>query len=232
MTNRVFETVNDKGEPIKLKIKEPTYYINRMCEIEYKKAWGFCISQGVKMQSQLEESLKEAGIWGPDQDKKLREVEVETAIFLKLMDEAIKNNKASEAKDAALSAALARNKVHDLLLLKQSAFTHSTEGVAIEVKMEAYVAYGTVYENDDTKTYWKNYDHFIQNNETPAAIAAKDTYTRLLLNEHIAALKTLPENKYLIDTKIMSDDLRVLVPEKVPPVTVEKTKRGRKKTSK
>ncbi len=233
--DRFFETKDNNGNSIKLKIKEPNHYINRMCDIEYKKAWAFSVTEGVKLHSRLEEVLAENDIWGPEQEKEIKKVEIEVAIFLKLMEEAVKENKPNEAKDAAINAALARKRLTDLFTVKQSAFTHSVEGIALEVKLEAYVAYATIYADDETKQYWKNYHDFITNRDKQAAEDAIVKYTQILINEQIETLKGLPENKYLIDSKIMSEDLKVTIPARVEEETkpvVAGTKKKRKKLAK
>lgn len=213
--DRTFDTVDKNGQLVKLKIKESNYHIDKMCDIEFKKAWCFSIENGVKVRQKIEETLRDNSIWTDKEEQKLKSLEMEAAIYLNLLNKKIEEKDFDQAKEAALSAANARNKINSLLMLKQTAFSYSAEGLASEVKIEAYVAYATVYANDESKSYWKDYGDFIKNREEKAAIDAISLYTKLLIEENLNILKTFPENKFLIDNGYMTEEFRIPV-DKTP----------------
>jgi hypothetical protein len=146
--DRVFETIDHKGQTIKLRILEPTYEINRLCDIEYKKAWTFFLEQGVKTRAKIEKSLEEAGVWTHKEEKQLKECETKAALFLMVMTKNIKEGKKAEARAAALQLREVRDIAAELHQIKHTGLSYSCEGAAMEVKAEAYVAFATVYEDD------------------------------------------------------------------------------------
>lgn len=221
--DRVFETKDDQGQKIKLRILEPNYEINRLCEIEYKKAWTFFLEQGVKTRAKIEKSLQEAGVWTEKEEESLKECETKAAIYLMTMRENIKNNKLPEARQAALKLREARELAAELNTIKQIGLSYSCEGAALEVKAEAYVAFSTVYEDDHSKKYWKNYKDFTERREEIAAIDALELYTKMLTEDHFELLKSYPENKFLIEQGVYTEDLKPNLSHLVKSSTKSKT---------
>lgn len=230
--DRTFETEDINGNPIKLKLLVSNYEISRLCEIEYKKAWAFCLSEGVKTRQRLEEDLRDAGVWTNREEAKVKDLESKAAIFNILLNEAVKKKEIDEARQAALELAGLRSRLEDLLSIKQAAFSYSCEGTAAEVRAEAFVAYATVYANDETKHYWSGYKEFTERREEKAAQEALAKYVDIMVTENITILKELPENKFFIEHGILDSDLKPVKPKIVRKKKVVKKKVIKKKVKK
>jgi len=230
--DRTFETQDKDGNTIKLKLLISNYKISRYCEIEYKKAWSFCLTEGVKTRQKLEEDLRDAGIWSKKEETKIKDLETKCAVFIVLMNEAVKGGNIDEAREAALQVSALRSRVEELLSIKQAAFSYSCEGTASEVRAEAFVAYGTVYEGDESQKYWSSYKDFTSRREEQAAQAALSKYIEIMVSENIDILKGLPENEFFINHGILTEDLKPAkrtLPKKKK--TAKKKKAKKKKES-
>lgn len=226
--DRTFDTVDQDGNPIKLKLLVTNYELSRLCEIEYKKAWAFCLKEGVKIRQSLEEDLREAGVWTEKEETKIKDCETQCAIYIVLLNEALKNKNLDEAREAAVQISQLRSRAEDLLAIKQSAFAFSCEGTASEVRAEAFVAYGTVYDNEESKKYWSNYQDFTNRREEQAAQDALAKYIDLMVEENLTILKALPENKFFIEHGILDENLK---PAKKQIIKKKATKKKKKKST-
>lgn len=230
---RHVDTVDVEGNYIKLYLTPPNYEVTRMCDIEYKKAWTFCFQQKVKTHAALIRMFKENGDWTEAHDLKLNEVNVEIAINTVVLEKLQKNGEDQEnINRVALQLMESRNQAAQLSEQKQQAYLYSCEHAADQIRMEAYIAYAVVFADDQDKRYFANYEDFTERREEQAALDVYNAYLRIVLEENSNYIRNLPENKYLVSSGVLDENLRIkkarsLLKEKKVPV---KKKAAKKKT--
>jgi len=228
---RLIETIDKDGNPITLYLKEPDYNITRMCDIEYKKAWTFCFQEGVKTHAKLREMFQESGEWTEDNDRELNELNVNIAVKTVLLAKSQKNNNEKLAQDLALEIMELRNKAMGLSERKQQPLQYSCENAANEIRMEAYVAYATVYADDEDRRYFENYKDFTERRGEQAALDAYNTYLQIVLQENSEYIRGLPENRFLMESGLLDENMNV-VKKKSKPKQTTKKKTKKKATKK
>ena len=183
--NRIIETVDEKGNEIILYLYPSNYEINRLCDIEYRKSWTYAISNGVHPHRFLLEIFQKEKIWTEQYEKELTQLNADLAIQSILLDKFLKEGKKEEAKKNALDMYDKRNRAFVLSELKHEAFIHSAEGIAHEIRLEAYLAFATVYNEDRNKKFYKDYQDFTNRRNEQASIDISARYYSLILSENI-----------------------------------------------
>jgi len=208
---RYIETVDTEGNPIKLYLLSPNYEISRMCDIEYKKAWTFCFQEGVKTHAALMQLFKENGSWTEEHELKLNEVNVELAVNTVVLEKLQKEKKPDkESVDRiALQLMELRNQAAQLSEQKQQPYMYSCEHAADQIRMEAYVAYATVFADDHGRRYFKDYKDFTERREEQAALDVYNSYLQIVLKENSEYIRNLPENKHLVSSGVLDENLRI-----------------------
>lgn len=231
---RYVETVDSEGKPIKLYLMPPNYEITRMCDVEYKKAWTFCFQQGVKTHAALIQLFKESGDWTDEHERKLNEVNVEIAVNTVVMEKLKKEKQDQKSIDrVALQLMDLRNQAAQLSEQKQQPYIYSCEHAADQIRMEAYIAYATVFADDHGKRLFKDYKDFTERREEQAALDVYNAYLRIVLEENSEYIKNLPENKHLVSSGVLDENLRIKKARSiVKELKEEKTKKAKKRPAK
>jgi hypothetical protein len=195
-----------------------------MCDIEYKKAWAFCLQEKVKTHASLVQIYRENGLWTEDHERKLQELNIEMAVNSVTLEN-IKKGKSQKDKDKANELALKiltlRNQSAALAEIKAQPYQYSCEHAADQIRMEAYLAYAAVYEDDRKRRYFENYKDFTEKRQEQAALDVYGVYLQIVTEENSEYIKNLPENKYLVSSGILEANLRA----KKKTTVVKKTKK-------
>lgn len=208
---RHIKTVDKDGKELILYLSPPDYEITRMCDIEHKKAWAFCLKEGVKTHAALVQMYKDNGTWTEEHDAKLQSVNIELAINSVVLEN-LKRSKSKKdidkANDVALKILQLRNQAAALSELKSQPYLYSCEHAADQIRMEAYLAYATVYEDDRKKRYFTSYQDFTEKRQEQAALDIYSVYLQMITEENSEYIKNLPENQYLVSSGMLDDNLR------------------------
>lgn len=207
---RIIDTVDTKGNPIKLQLKEPDYEITRLCDVEYKKAWTFCFQEGVKTHDRLQKMFLDQGEWTEDHDRQLNELNVNIAVKTVLLEKCNMKGRLDTAKQLALEIMELRNQAMTLSQLKQQPFQYSCENSANEIRMEAYIAYATVYADDEDSRFFKNYKDFTERREEKASLDVYNAYLQIVLQENSDFIRNLPENSFLMEQGFIDKDMKMI----------------------
>lgn len=202
------DTFDNEKNPIKLCLLKPNVKINKLCDIEYKKAWIFLLRKEIPLHKTLLKEFEERGVWTDKHQKELNELNVKIGLQTQLMDKFMRQEKMEDVQKAALELVELRNKSYELIEIYNQAFNFSCEGGANEIRHEAYVAYATVYENDLEKKYFQDYDDFKKRRDERAAIDIHYAYMQHVVDENQTFVKNLPENKCLINIGYLTQELR------------------------
>jgi len=204
----IVETFDKKGESIKLCLLKPNVRINKLCDIEYKKAWVFLLRKGIPTHKTLLKDFEKEQVWTKAQEKELNDLNIQIGIQDHLMHKFIKQDKTEDAKKAALDIVNLRNKSYELIEIINQAYTYSCEGGANEIRHEAYIAYASAYEGDFDKLYFKDYEDFKNRRDERAAVDLHVAYMQSMLTESQQYIYDLPENRFLVDVGYLTQELR------------------------
>ena len=218
------DTFDEDGKPLKLCLLKTNVKINKLCDIEYKKAWIFLLRQGIPTHKRLLKDFEENGAWTKEDEKKLQDIHIRMGVQGHLMEKFIQQDKTEDAQQAALEVVQLRNESYELVETVNQAYSFSCEGGANEIRHEAYVAYGAVYEEDFDKTYFKNYDDFKQRRDERAAVDLHVAYMQTVIKSNTDYIHDLPENKFLVNTGYLTKELKLQLEKEKPVKKITKKK--------
>lgn len=226
MSNMEFESKIGDAK-VKLRLKPENMDIERKCDTEYHIAFTELMQRGVLPKATLERIMSEKGIWTPDQEKLLTDLQHKLAQLQISLDKA-------ETHDKGLGLAKEmgelRNQCLRLIEVKSAVFVNSCESLADSVRRDAYIAYALIYA-DSGKPVFKNYYEFLSRSDEQVVLDAR----RIVLEESIKAFQTsvtsLPELAYIKKVEgEMASAREEAKAEAAATATIAKPKKSRKKT--
>lgn len=198
---RYIKTQDIDGNDIELYLKPPDYEISRLCDIEFRKAWTQSLEMGVKTHARLKEMFGQQGIWTLDDEKELNKLNVDMAVQSVVLEKLKREGDLKKAEEVAISIVEKRNRAFALSEIKNESHLYSCEGVANEIRMEAYVAYGTVYADDHSRRFFRDYIDFKDRRQEQAALDVYAAYLKIIIDENSDQVNQLPEQKFFVDQK-------------------------------
>ena len=211
----VFDT-NKPEEKVKILVKRPTNRISTEASRRGALVWTNCIKDGVMTKQELENFMKEKGIWSEDKDKKrdslLKEIsDKEKALYLGASATRKTNRKKmslSEAKETAIDMRRKRAELRDLLAEKIQLETNTAESLSENAKFDFIVASCTFDENGNR--IYEDVKDYESKSEDAVAYAAAAALAELMYDVNKDYEASLPENKWLKRFKMVNEDLSLV----------------------
>lgn len=209
--SQTIKTKDSQGNDVDLCLLPNNFEVARRCDIEFRKAWTFALKEGIDTHDVLKDVFAAQGLWTEEHEKEFKETGVALQAHILLLEKYKKVKDMENGKKTALQLVDIRNKLMKMTERRQQPYLYSCEGVANEIRMEAYIAYAAVYADDHTKHYYKNYEDFKNRREEQAAIDLWSFYLRDMLGENVGHIEQLPENRFLIEVGYLTKDLKKAV---------------------
>jgi hypothetical protein len=173
------------------------------------KVWNQCIKDGIMTRKQVDKFLKENDVWGTSQEEEQQKIiqqinALEKDLYTGKNGE--KKRKLSEGRDIAHNIKNLRNQLRNLIAEKMSLQDNTAEALADNARFDYLVSGCTFYKKNGEKVYSSIEDYNSKSSDEVAFAAAAK------LGEMLYALdsnfeKNLPENKWLLDFKLVDDNL-------------------------
>ena len=196
----------DNGDAIKIMVTKPTNRVNSQAQRIGATVWTQCIQDGVMTKQELEQLMREKGIWGDEEQKKQDKIQED---IFKLEKELYVNKKRklklSEAKDIAKKMKTKRIELRDHIAKKLELEGNSAEALSDNAKFDFLVANCTFYENGD-KVY-NTLDEYQDTPDESLAFVAAATLAEMIYAIDAEFEKSLPENVFLRAAGLVDDDL-------------------------
>ena len=194
-------------EEVKLAVQRPTSLHKQQADYEYYKQMNRLLSDGIKPKVILEKTIRENGIWDDEKEKeanllarrvweareKLQKGRIKLSEGAKIAKEAIKNN-------------------YDYLQLvmdKNNILNNAAENIAENHKFNYLVSVCTVYNNGESKSFFRDYDDFLRQDTlgNPVTNIAGLKFSTLLYGLNEDYRKDWPEFKFLAKYKFVNEKL-------------------------
>ena len=229
-------TVNDEDKTFYLGM--PTSEQIRQAEWHYSKIYNRALVEGVATTSEMVDILTKRGIYGPDYEKKLQELQV--SIALKLADMQNADDNTSKMKLAREIQGL-RDELYRWNQRITGPLSNSCEQMADDAKTEYLTS--VVIQTEDGSTFWDDYEAFVT--ETNQGLALKSRFEVLLWLQGLDSdfLDKTPENETIRSINLQKAESELLLSAaaassevaETPEETIapsKKTKKSTKKASK
>jgi hypothetical protein len=226
---RKFDT-KDGDNTITLGIVKPTQKIIQESQMQYSKAFSDYFRKGLLLNKEVEKIVKERDLW----DEKSREEfnDLQEGIQKK---EDFLNEKNLELNDedaitAAYELSALREEKWRLQREVQSIYDNTAERRAEDVRVQ-YLTSQCIYDVKTNKSYFKNYEDFIDKSDTQ--VVGDSIYQMMIYLNGLEQnfMDVLPETKYIKGIFNKKDEGKVEKDEKEKaeenkPVTTEEEKRA------
>jgi hypothetical protein len=207
---RLVEVTTDNGK-VNILVRKPSNRVSSEAQMVGALVWTKSIQGGVMTKQELDQFMKEKGIWSELKEKeqeglveKITKVEKE----LYLGGGKGKTLKLSEAKEKALDMRRFRAELRDLLSEKISLESNTAESLSENAKFDFMVANCT-FREDGTKIY-ETAEDYEQNSDEDIAYMAASTLAELLYSVNKDFEEKLPENRFLKKFKMVNEDLSLI----------------------
>jgi len=188
-------------------VKSPSLQNQREAQKVYNQAFSDAVKSGSIVRAKLDDLLTEQGLW--DDTKQARFLAIQKEINDSEKKLAIGGISLNEAKNLAISMKRVREELRDLISVKTNLDTHTAEGQADNARFNYLVSCCVVY-NDNKKSYFSNYEDYLNRASDPVGILGAQRLASMLYGLDGDFEKKLPENKFLLDYKFINDDLRYI----------------------
>lgn len=210
------------NKEIKVFVKSPNAKQMDLAQIEYGKAFGQAVTSGCLLKRQAGNVLRERGLWGDAQQKRLEELSNRIRENVEKLQSG-KMKLWSEARPLALAISDDRREQMRLLGELNQLESTTAEGIATDARMN-YFCSACVYDDEGNKIY-SGVEEFQDRLQKGEDITAKvyDEMTKIIYDYDPDYEKELPENQFLKAHKMIDDGFRYL--NKEGKITDRQTKR-------
>ena len=195
------------GKDVHFLVRSPSFKNQREGQKVYNTAFTDAIKSSAVVRAKMDDVLKEQGIWDDSKEEELTELQNEIIKAERVLAKG--GISLQRAKHVALEMKKTRDKIRDLLMVKNSLDTNSAEGQADNSRFNYLVSACTVYK-DTEKPYFKNMDEYLEKSTDPVAIKAAQTLANMVYGLKDDYEQDLAENKFLKKYHFVDNELRLV----------------------
>lgn len=194
-------TVTKDKTKVKVFVTPPSYKVEQELKTAYAVAYRRAVTMGVATRSSMLELLKKEKVWGDEEDAGLMRKNIEAAAVEVELANALRKDDLNTQRSLALKLMGLRSELYALVQVKATPLQHTAEAIADDVKLDKFISMSTFYE--DGKPYFKDHEDFLVRRHEEDVIKIYEELLRELSKDNIEVIRSLPENKWLIDNGMM-----------------------------
>lgn len=165
------------------------------------------IKAGTLLRRQLEDELRNRGMWNEDLERRYQELS--KAVSDNEFQLAKGGISLKKAKELALDMRRKRREMVSMLSDRSELDSNTCEGRADAARFNFLFANSLVYEDTGERYFPNGLDDYLQNMNDPVALAGATEFFYLISNTEDVD-STLPENKFLKKYKFVNEDFRLV----------------------
>ena len=203
---KVFKVTLDSKE-MELCVIRPNVKQRQEGQKTYNKAFRDAVESGAILRAKVNNVMREQNLWDDNKEAQYKKlVEKINSNERKIKSGGIK---LSEAKDLALQMKKDRAELRSLTSERYSLDSNTADGQADNAQFNYWVSACTVY-SDSGKTYFSNYEDYLNRDDDPATGQSASSLAMLLYNLDPDYEKKLPENQFLAKYNFVDQDLHLV----------------------
>jgi hypothetical protein len=201
----------DNKQTVQITVRRPSSRVLSEAQRISAKVWTDCVRDKIMTKQELKKFMYANGIWSAEKDaEQLALTEkinnLEKQLYIQTKDR--KKMKVSEGKQIAIDMRIARINLRDLIAEKMSLENNTAESLADNAKFDYIVARCT-YDNNGELVY-KTLDDYNNQADDEIAVSAATAMAEMLYSLDKDFEAGLPENKFLVNNKLVNDDLSLI----------------------
>ena len=207
VTNKKQFKVTLDSKEIELCVVRPNVKQRQEGQKIYNKAFRDAVESGAILRGKVNNVMREQNLWDDNKEAEYRKLlEKINGAERKIKSGGIKLN---QAKDLALEMRKDRAELRALTSERSSLDNNTAEGQADNAQFNYWVSSCTVY-SETGKTYFGNYEDYLNRDDDPATGQAAGNLAMLLYNLDPDYEKKLPENQFLAKYNFVDEELHLV----------------------
>ena len=207
VTNKKQFKVSLDSKEIELCVVRPNVKQRQEGQKIYNKAFRDAVESGAILRGKVNNVMREQNLWDDNKEAEYRKLlEKINGAERKIKSGGIKLN---QAKDLALEMRKDRAELRALTSERSSLDNNTAEGQADNAQFNYWVSSCTVY-SETGKTYFGNYEDYLNRDDDPATGQAAGSLAMLLYNLDPDYEKKLPENQFLAKYNFVDEELHLV----------------------
>ena len=203
MNREVTVTIDDEEKL--LFVREKTFEQEQKGREIYNDTFNRCLKSGGILQQALGKVLEDQGIWSPEKQNELLELQTKLFEYQKTLD--VGGIKLFDAKDIAVEMRKLRLEILFLGAERTNMNAQTVEGQADQARFNYLVSALLVY-NTTKKLVFKDLDEYLNKANEVWAISAAEKVASLEYSYDDDFQRSLPENKFLLKYNFVDEELR------------------------
>lgn len=207
VTNKKQFKVTLDSKEVELCVVRPNVKQRQEGQKVYNKAFRDAVESGAILRGKVNNVMREQNLWDDNKEAEYRKLlEKINGAERKIKSGGIKLN---QAKDLALEMRKDRAELRTLTSERSSLDNNTAEGQADNAQFNYWVSSCTVY-SETGKTYFGNYEDYLNRDDDPATGQAAGNLAMLLYNLDPDYEKKLPENQFLAKYNFVDEELHLV----------------------
>jgi hypothetical protein len=207
VTNKKQFKVTLDSKEVELCVVRPNVKQRQEGQKIYNKAFRDAVESGAILRGKVNNVMREQNLWDDNKEAEYRKLlEKINGAERKIKSGGIKLN---QAKDLALEMRKDRAELRALTSERSSLDNNTAEGQADNAQFNYWVSSCTVY-SETGKTYFSNYEDYLNRDDDPATGQAAGSLAMLLYNLDPDYEKKLPENQFLSKYNFVDEELHLV----------------------
>ena len=207
VTNKKQFKVTLDSKEVELCVVRPNVKQRQEGQKVYNKAFRDAVESGAILRGKVNNVMREQNLWDDNKEAEYRKLlEKINGAERKIKSGGIKLN---QAKDLALEMRKDRAELRALTSERSSLDNNTAEGQADNAQFNYWVSSCTVY-SETGKTYFSNYEDYLNRDDDPATGQAAGSLAMLLYNLDPDYEKKLPENQFLAKYNFVDEELHLV----------------------
>jgi hypothetical protein len=196
---------------VKIVVKKPSSKVLSDSQRLSARIWTECVRDKIMTKQELKKFMYANDIWNASKDAEQVNLtqkinQLEKKLYVRGND----NNKlkTSEGKDIAIQMRIARMELRDLIAEKMALEGNTAESLADNAKFDFLVSKCTYYNGGEL--VYKTLDEYNDHSDDEIAVAAATAMAEMLYSLDKDFEANLPENKFLVDHKLVNEELSLV----------------------
>lgn len=214
VNKKEFTVKKADGTEVNLAVIRPNQELKHKAELEYNKAWGEYLRQGIIIEDTLWDILRKKKLWDDDKQEKLDQIDKEIAECLdQLPDDKgkvkVKGVTMKKAREAAIKLRGLRYERVGLLSQVTKHKNNTCEGLA-QTDQFNFLVWQCIVDPNTKKPYFSSLQDYKERSEDPDVNEAASQFANLYYGYDPDFDKNLPENQFLLKNKMCNTDLALI----------------------
>ena len=198
------------GQTVKAYVRTPTRSDLSKADMQRAKKWNECMMEGgILTKKQLEDLLKDRGIWTEEEEKKQKKIVEEIGEMEKDLYLTSETRTIEQGKQLAVAIRKKRNELRELLAEKVAMEANTAESLADNVRFD-YLVSVCLYDETNTQKIYKTPQEYDENADDPIAAAGAAKLAESLYGLDRSFEANLPENNWLTEYGLVNEELSMV----------------------